>query len=271
MALFAPGLWWRLLVFFFSSPHRIGPDRQTGLILGSVAGAAVIQCAHEQPPALVAHLATRRSGSGDPAAVLVFYACGGRICVEGRRLVVDDGSYRKPWAIPGTGATWFENPDTRVAAEAIQVLDHAGLLMRINPTSTSGSYIGLTRLGMHALQTQHRASASRTQRRHANGLISLGPIIPGALAHHHTESSRLYVGGTAEALSRAMIALTAKSILRDDPLWSLAIRCPRESTFKTALLMCRASLGSPECVRPWFMTASRNACVAGVMSAADWG
>ena len=25
--------------------------------------------------------------------------------------------------------------------------------MRINPTSTSGSYIGLTRLGMHALQT----------------------------------------------------------------------------------------------------------------------
>jgi hypothetical protein len=63
------------------------------------------------------------------------------------------GSYRKPWAIPGTGATWFENPDTRVAAEAIQVLDHAGLLMRINPTSTSGSYIGLTRLGMHALQT----------------------------------------------------------------------------------------------------------------------
>jgi hypothetical protein len=40
LALMAPGLWWRLLVFF-SSPHRIGPDRQTGLILGSVAGAAV--------------------------------------------------------------------------------------------------------------------------------------------------------------------------------------------------------------------------------------
>src|ERR1700722_6099315 len=91
LALIAPGLWWRLRVFFFSSLHRIGPDRQTGLILGSVAGAAVIQCAHEQPPALVAHLATRRSGSGDPAAVLVFYACGGRIRVEGRRLVVDDG------------------------------------------------------------------------------------------------------------------------------------------------------------------------------------
>src|ERR1700730_7161402 len=91
LALFAPGLWWRLRVLFFSSPHRIGPDRQTGLILGSVAGAAVIQCAQDQPPALAAPRAPRRSGSGDPAAVLVFYACGGRICVEGRRLVVDDG------------------------------------------------------------------------------------------------------------------------------------------------------------------------------------
>jgi hypothetical protein len=79
------------------------------------------------------------------------------------------GSYRLPWAIPGTGATWFENPDTRVAAEAIQVLDRAGLLMRIIPTSSSGSYIGLTRLGWHALQTN-------TVRRH----LGLGDTPPTA-------------------------------------------------------------------------------------------
>jgi hypothetical protein len=63
------------------------------------------------------------------------------------------GSYRLPGLIRSTGATWFENPDTRVAAEAIQVLEHAGLVMRINPTGESGSYIGLTRRGMYALQT----------------------------------------------------------------------------------------------------------------------
>ena len=63
------------------------------------------------------------------------------------------GKYRKPWAIPSAGKTWFESPDTRVAAEAVHVLDRAGLLMRIIPASESGSYIGLTRLGWHALQT----------------------------------------------------------------------------------------------------------------------
>ena len=62
------------------------------------------------------------------------------------------GSYRLPVLIRSTGATWFESPDTRVVAEAIQVLEHAALLMRINPTSESGNYIGLTRLGWQALQ-----------------------------------------------------------------------------------------------------------------------
>jgi hypothetical protein len=41
----------------------------------------------------------------------------------------------------------FEDPDVRAVAEAIQVLEHASLLMRANGN------VGLTRLGMHALQT----------------------------------------------------------------------------------------------------------------------
>jgi hypothetical protein len=43
------------------------------------------------------------------------------------------------------------NPDERPVAEAIQVLEHASLLMR--DISGGGSNIGLTRLGSHALQT----------------------------------------------------------------------------------------------------------------------
>jgi hypothetical protein len=41
----------------------------------------------------------------------------------------------------------FKDPDVRAVAEAIQVLEHASLLMR------AAENVGLTRLGMHALQT----------------------------------------------------------------------------------------------------------------------
>lgn len=41
----------------------------------------------------------------------------------------------------------FKDPDVRAVAEAIQVLEHASLLMRANGN------VGLTRLGMYALQT----------------------------------------------------------------------------------------------------------------------
>ena len=103
---------------------------------------------------MVAHDATRRSGS----EILPLFSSSTHV-TEGSALKAvaswfKTGSYRLPWAIKGTGATWFENPDTRAAAEAIQVLEHARLLVRIQPTSESGSYIGLTRLGMHALKTE---------------------------------------------------------------------------------------------------------------------
>ena len=45
----------------------------------------------------------------------------------------------------------FEHPDFRAIAEAIQVLEHTGLLMRT--FGGDWSNLGLTRLGMHALQT----------------------------------------------------------------------------------------------------------------------
>jgi len=41
----------------------------------------------------------------------------------------------------------FKNPDYRAVAEAILVLEHANSLMHW------GDFVGLTRLGMHALQT----------------------------------------------------------------------------------------------------------------------
>jgi hypothetical protein len=73
----------------------------------------------------------------------------------------------------GTGSEQFEDPDCRAVAEAIQVLEHAGLLMRGSRTALAGtragggSYVGLTRLGWHALQTN-------TARQH----IGLGDATP---------------------------------------------------------------------------------------------
>jgi hypothetical protein len=64
------------------------------------------------------------------------------------------GSYRQPVIFANAdGAPYFENPDIRAAAEAVQVLEHAGLIMRIDVASESGTYIGLTRRGYDALQT----------------------------------------------------------------------------------------------------------------------
>jgi hypothetical protein len=60
------------------------------------------------------------------------------------------------------GERQFEDPDIRAIAEAVQVLERAGLLMRAVQTSggkggsayeASWVYVGLTRLGWHAVQT----------------------------------------------------------------------------------------------------------------------
>lgn len=44
----------------------------------------------------------------------------------------------------------FENPDVRAVAEAMQVLECSRLLMR---SPGEHAHVGLTRLGIHALQT----------------------------------------------------------------------------------------------------------------------
>jgi hypothetical protein len=54
------------------------------------------------------------------------------------------------------GNTWrpsqaFEKPDVRAVVEAIPVLEHACLLVR--SFGSDHTYVGLTRLGMHALAT----------------------------------------------------------------------------------------------------------------------
>lgn len=54
--------------------------------------------------------------------------------------------------ISGNESRRFQDPDFRAIAEAIQVLEHARLLMQI-PGREYAVEIGLTRLGMHVLQT----------------------------------------------------------------------------------------------------------------------
>jgi hypothetical protein len=61
------------------------------------------------------------------------------------------GSYRAPGGFSSTNVGKpFKDPDCGAIAEAIQVLEHAGLLMK-----GGGDWdpIGLTRLGKHVLQT----------------------------------------------------------------------------------------------------------------------
>jgi hypothetical protein len=116
---------------------------------GIGSGRSVLQCAYDRPPAVVAHLARRRSGSGDPAAVYAVATQDRTLRDEWDRLVVQDGSVppRRQYR-PATDP--FGDPDLRAITEATQVLEQARLLMR---TFKDDSYIGLTRLGMHALQT----------------------------------------------------------------------------------------------------------------------
>jgi hypothetical protein len=65
-------------------------------------------------------------------------------------------------------STQFEQPDCRAAAEGIQALEHAGLLMR--SVDAQGRFIvGPTRQGMHALQTN-------TVRQHL-GLSDAAPTV----------------------------------------------------------------------------------------------
>jgi hypothetical protein len=63
------------------------------------------------------------------------------------------GSYSLPGSYSaGIPPNQFERPDWRAVAEAMQVLEHAGLLMR-GQGHADYLYVGLTRLGWHALQT----------------------------------------------------------------------------------------------------------------------
>jgi hypothetical protein len=70
------------------------------------------------------------------------------------------GSYPSPGSFLGipfvqtAGAfDQFTDPDCGVVAEAIQALDHAGLLMRAVSGDSAEFDVGLTRLGKHALAT----------------------------------------------------------------------------------------------------------------------
>jgi hypothetical protein len=65
----------------------------------------------------------------------------------------ETGSYRKAKVfLIVRDKKQFEDPDIRAIAEAIQVLEHAALLMR-TVDGVAHVVVGLTRLGVHALQT----------------------------------------------------------------------------------------------------------------------
>jgi hypothetical protein len=91
--------------------------------------AAILPCFsawdyREEPAAIDAVIAWCKTGSLDARKKLLRYAY-----------------YRNP----------FDDPDCRSITEAIRVLEHADLLMRL--TYSEGSPVGLTRRGIHALQT----------------------------------------------------------------------------------------------------------------------
>jgi hypothetical protein len=61
------------------------------------------------------------------------------------------GNYRPPRGFSSSNDSLaFDDPDCGAIAEAIQILEHAGLLMEKGGDYTS---VGLTRLGRHALAT----------------------------------------------------------------------------------------------------------------------
>ena len=64
------------------------------------------------------------------------------------------GSYGRPTFFGSSLADQpFDNPDFRAVAEAMQVLEHAGLIMR-SFRAGGMTKVGLTRLGWQALQTK---------------------------------------------------------------------------------------------------------------------
>ena len=73
------------------------------------------------------------------------------------------GEYRDPRFTAAHPLQSFRDPDSGAVGEAIQVLEHAGLLRE-----AEGEFVGLTRLGRHALQTN-------TVRQH----LGLGDTRPG--------------------------------------------------------------------------------------------
>jgi hypothetical protein len=63
------------------------------------------------------------------------------------------GNYKPPRGFSSTDATLaFDDPNCGAIAEAIQVLEHAGLLMENG--AIEHTYVGLTRLGTYALETK---------------------------------------------------------------------------------------------------------------------
>jgi hypothetical protein len=58
------------------------------------------------------------------------------------------GEFGNPRLIAAHPLQSFRDPDSGAVGEAIQVLEHAGLLRE-----ATGEFVGLTRLGRHALQT----------------------------------------------------------------------------------------------------------------------
>jgi hypothetical protein len=85
------------------------------------------------------------------------------------------GSYPSPQSVLGfryleTAGTFdrFTDPDCAAVTEAIQALEHAGLLMRAVSGDYADSDVGLTRLGKHAL-------ATATVREHL-GLSEMPPV-----------------------------------------------------------------------------------------------
>jgi hypothetical protein len=107
----------------------------------------VLQCTHEQPSAVVAHEAP-----AELAAVIL--------------PLFPSPRQAERWAIAGI-VNWFrtgeycvhrfprsDDPDCVAIDEAMKVLEHARLLIRHLEVSDYSSFeVGLTRLGVHALQT----------------------------------------------------------------------------------------------------------------------
>src|ERR1700759_2813784 len=74
----------------------------------------------------------------------------GLAVIQGVVTWCETGTYKTPRVASANLRRFFEDPDRRAVSEAIQVLEHAGLITRI---VDNASYVGLTRLGQQALET----------------------------------------------------------------------------------------------------------------------